>query len=101
MKAIAVLFTAVTLAAATGLAQARDVNPQEIIQLHQAGTLKPFEELNKAAQALHPDANITETDLEEHAGRYIYQVELRNAQGVEWDVELDAVSGEVIKNVQD
>jgi uncharacterized membrane protein YkoI len=39
--------------------------------------------------------------LEEEYGRYIYQVEVRDAQGVQWDVELDATNGQVLKNQRD
>jgi len=44
---------------------------------------------------------VTETELEEEYGKYIYQVELRDPQGIHWDVELDAVSGQVLKDHQD
>ncbi|MBU2014530.1 MAG: PepSY domain-containing protein, partial [Gammaproteobacteria bacterium] len=34
-------------------------------------------------------------------GRYVYQLELRDDKGVQWDVELDAKTGEVLKDHQD
>ena len=45
--------------------------------------------------------NIEETELEEEYGRYVYQLELRDDKGVQWDVELDAKTGEVLKDHQD
>ena len=39
--------------------------------------------------------------MEEEYGKYIYQVELRDPQGLEWDLELDAVSGQLLKDHQD
>jgi uncharacterized membrane protein YkoI len=60
-----------------------------------------FEKLNATALAKHPGSTINETELEEEYGKYIYQVELRDPQGVEWDLEMDAVSGQVLKDHQD
>lgn len=60
-----------------------------------------FEKLNAAAVAKHPGATVGETELEEEYGRYIYQVELRDAQGAKWDVHLDAASGQVLKDKRD
>jgi len=42
-----------------------------------------------------------DTELEEEYGRYIYQVEVRDTQGVQWDVELDATNAQVLKNQRD
>ena len=42
-----------------------------------------------------------ETELEEEYGRYIYQVELRDAQNVQWDLELDATTGQVLQDHRD
>ena len=49
----------------------------------------------------HPEATITDTDLEHEYGRYIYQVELRDAQGQEWDLDIDATSGELLSEERD
>ncbi|MCO6740558.1 PepSY domain-containing protein, partial [Streptomyces sp. CHA15] len=32
---------------------------------------------------------------------YIYQLELRDPKGVKWDLELDATTGEVLKDQRD
>ncbi|GAB3386396.1 hypothetical protein GCM10027514_27250 [Azotobacter armeniacus] len=71
------------------------------MKLVEAGTIQPFEKLNAAALAKHPGSTVRETELEEEYGRYIYQVELRDAQGVHWDVHLDAGNGQVLKEHQD
>lgn len=91
----------IALASITGLAQARDLGPDEALRLRDAGTVQDFEKLNAAALAKHPDARILDTELEQEYGRYIYQLELLDARGVQWDVELDAVSGAVLKDHQD
>ncbi|NWL77781.1 peptidase [Pseudomonas taiwanensis] len=101
MKKLAALFTLATLAATAGMAQARDLGPDEALKLRDAGTIQSFEKLNAAALAKHAGGTINETELEEEYGRYIYQVELRDAQGVQWDLELDATNGQILKDHQD
>lgn len=78
-----------------------DVGPDQAVKLLQEGKIKPFEELNKTALAKHPGATIEETELEKEYNGYVYEVELRDEQGVEWNVELDAESGKVIHDYKD
>ncbi len=84
-----------------GSAQARDLGPDEALKLRDSGTIQSFEKLNDLALAQHPSGVIRETELENEYGRYIYQLEVVDAKGVEWDLELDATSGEILKNHQD
>lgn len=100
MKTLTII-TASIFALTSGLAQARDLGPDEALKLRDAGTIQSFEKLNAAALAKHPGGTVHETELEQEYGKYIYQVDLRDAQGVEWDVELDAVTGQVLKDHQD
>lgn len=79
-----------------------DIRPDEAVKLVEAGTIKSFDELNKAVLALHPGATIEDTELELEHGRYVYQVELRGGTPAEeWDVELDAATGEVLSDHRD
>ncbi|MCQ4347083.1 PepSY domain-containing protein [Pseudomonas stutzeri] len=101
MKKLTALLAAALIAATAGIAQARDLGPDEALKLRDAGTILSFEKLNAAAIAKHPGSTVEETELEEEYGRYVYQVELRDAQGVRWDLELDAATGEILKNHKD
>jgi len=101
MKNLIALFAIAALTATAGIAQARDLGPDEALKLRDAGTIQSFEKLNAAAIAKHPGATVHESELEEEYGRYIYQVELRDPQGLQWDVELDATNGQVLKDHQD
>ena len=101
MKRLLSFAALATLVSAATIAQARDLGPDEAMRLRDAGTIKSFEQLNAAALAQHPGARIEETELEDEYGRYVYQMELRDAQGVKWDLELDASTGEILKNHQD
>ncbi|WP_312373349.1 PepSY domain-containing protein [Stutzerimonas nitrititolerans] len=101
MKTLATLLTAATLAVTANLALAKDIGPDEALRLRDAGTIQSFEKLNEAALAKHPGSTIEDTELEEEYGRYVYQLELRDGKGVQWDIELDAKTGEVLKDQQD
>lgn len=100
MKTLPALFAAIALTAAAGAAQA-DVRPDQIPELIKSGAVMDFEKLNKLALDKHPGFTIHDTELDQEANRYVYQVELRDAKGVEWDVDLDAKTGEVLKDKQD
>ena len=101
MKALTALFTAASLTLAAGLAQAKDVPVDQIPQLVKDGKIKPLEELNEIVMKLHPGATITDSELDNHTTLFEYEVELKDAQGVEWDVDLNAATGEVLKNKKD
>lgn len=101
MNRLTAFFIAALMVIGTGPAQARDLSATEAQKLLDAGTIWSFEKLNAAVLAKHPDGTVTDTELEEEYGKYRYKVDLRDAKGIEWDLELDAVTGEVLKNHQD
>ena len=101
MNKLSSLLIAMSLIATAGLAQARDLGPDEALKLRDAGTIQDFEKLNAAALAKYPGGKIEDTELEQEQGRYVYQVELRDAQDVQWDVELDASNGQVLQEHRD
>lgn len=80
---------------------ADEVGPGDAVKLLQAGKVKSYEELDKVARDLHPGSNIEETELENVYGKYVYKVELRDEAGRQWDIDLDAASGEVLSNHRD
>ena len=98
MKAIAALSTIITLVCVTGLAQARDLGPDEALRLRDAGTIMSFEKLNAIALAKHPGTQVHQTELEQEFGKYVYQVELRDNKGMEWELDLDATTGAILKD---
>lgn len=101
MKTLTTLIVTASLALGANLALARDIGPDEALKLREAGSIQSFEKLDEAALAKHPGGQIEDAELDEEGNRYIYDVELRDAKGVEWDLELDAATGEVLKNHQD
>ncbi|AMA45317.1 PepSY domain-containing protein [Pseudomonas monteilii] len=101
MKTLTALLTAATLALGANVALAKDVQPDEVVKLVNGKTIKSLDELKAAAIAKHAGSTATDSELENEYGRYIYKVELRDAQGVEWDVDLDARTGEILKDERD
>lgn len=95
------LIVVIVLACAAGLARAHDVGPDEALRLRDAGTIGDFETLNQAALGRHPGGTVYDSELELEHGRYLYKVDVKDARGLKWDVELDAVSGEILKDRQD
>ncbi|WP_434609163.1 PepSY domain-containing protein [Pseudomonas sp. R1-7] len=100
MKTLTALFTAAALTLTAGLAQA-DVRIDQIPQLVKDGKIKSLESMNEEALKLHPGATITDTDLDNHFNGYEYEVELRDANGQEWDVDFDATTGKVLSDRKD
>ncbi|MNZ67022.1 Peptidase propeptide and YPEB domain protein [compost metagenome] len=101
MKSLTALVSALALVLAAGVVQAKDIGPDEALRLRDAGTIKNFEELNAAVLARHPGGRLSDTELELEHGRYVYKMDVLDAQGVEWDVRVDAATGEIVRDRQD
>ncbi|QXI17531.1 PepSY domain-containing protein [Pseudomonas hamedanensis] len=101
MNTLTALTTASIIGFTASLVHARDLGPDEARRLQDAGIILPFEKLNAAALAKHPESRITDTELEKQYGKYIYQIELLDPKEVKWDLELNAADGEVLKDHQD
>ncbi|CAM3542250.1 peptidase [Pseudomonas floridensis] len=101
MKTTTGLLAAVTLSMTAFTLHARSVDPDMILRLSSAGTLQSYEQLDAQALSRHPGATIIDTELTNQYGRYVYKVELLDAQDIEWDLEIDAVTGQVFRNHQD
>jgi uncharacterized membrane protein YkoI len=86
---------------AFSVTQAWAMDPDKPLKLPGTVTIVAFDQLEATALALHPGSTLLGTDLDEEYGKYVYQVELEDAHGLEWDVELDALTGDVLKNHQD
>ena len=81
--------------------QAGAADPDKPLSVPATVTIVAFDQLEATAQALHPGSTVLDTDLDEAYGKYVYEVELQDVSGIEWDVELDALTGQVLKNHQD
>ena len=99
MKRLTALVAAVIIASTA--TQAGAVDPDKPLTVPATVTIVAFDQLEATALALHPGSTLLDTDLDEEYGKYVYEVELRDTDGIEWDVELNALTGQVLKNHQD
>ena len=72
----------------------------EARRLMEAGTIRPLEKILEQLSEQHP-GRILEVELEQDEGRYIYEIELLDAEGVVWELEIDAQNGELLKTEQE
>src|SRR5437868_10445687 len=96
--------TALALLAVCSVVVARDLDQDEALHLRQQGVIAPLEHLLGAVMQRYPGAKLLDADLEEHKDkrvRYIYDIELLTVEGVVRDIELDANTGELLKDEED
>lgn len=77
---------------------ARDLNQDEALRLRSEGLIMPLDQLLQKALQRHPGAVLLEVELEEEDGVLVYEVELVTKQGVVRELELQANTGEVLKD---
>lgn len=77
-----------------------DVSRDEAAKLVEQGTIQSLESLEEKALSLKP-GQITDRDLERDDGRYEYKLDIRADDGTDWDITLNAATGDVIKTEQD
>lgn len=65
-------------------------------QLKEAGEILSLEQVIEKAKRDHP-GQLLEAELEEKKGRFIYELELLDQEGIVWELEYDAKSGELMK----
>ena len=58
-----------------------------------SGLISPEQAIEKALAA--KAGTVSETELERKKGKYTYEIEVVDAQGVEWEIDLDASTGDV------
>ncbi|MGE3771743.1 MAG: PepSY domain-containing protein [Gammaproteobacteria bacterium] len=85
---------------ATSAAALADVSYGEARKLRADGKALPEERIIELVNKARP-GEVTDLELDRDLGRLVYEVEVRDAQGQEWDLELDAASGEVLGEQRD
>ena len=75
-----------------------------LMDLVQEGVIAPLEHLLGPAFERYPGAKLLDAELEEHKDRpvrYIYEIELLTVEGVVREIELDANTGQLLKDKED
>jgi len=69
-------------------------------RLSEAGDILPLEKILEHAQQ-HQSGRVLEVEFENDNGQYIYEIEILNAKGVVWELELDAQTGQLLDRKQE
>ena len=92
---------ALALLAFCSVAMARDLDQDEALRLRQQGVILPLEQLLQQALDRYPGAKLLEAELEEKHDVYVYEVELLTIEGVVRELDLDATTGQLLKDKED
>ncbi len=93
--------TALALVMCCSTAMARDLGPDEALDLRKQGVILPLEQVLQQAMDRYPGAKLLEVELEEKHDIYIYEVELLTVEGVARELHLKADTGELVKDKED
>ncbi|QAY88963.1 PepSY domain-containing protein [Pseudomonas sp. ACM7] len=77
---------------------ARDLDQDEALRLRQQGVILPLEQLLQQALDRYPGAKLLEAELEEKHEVYVYEVELLTTEGAVRELDLDATTGQLLKD---
>lgn len=92
LTAAALAAAALALAGTAGAQDAEDLAEMRV-KSKAAGLISPEEAIEKALAA--KPGTVTDADLDRSFRKYYYEVEIIDAQGDEWEVKIDAKTGEV------
>lgn len=73
---------------------------EQIRRLKERGKIRSLESVLEEIRRDYP-GRIIEIELDDDDGRYIYELELVDEQGVVWDLEIDARTGKLLEKKQD
>jgi len=68
--------------------------------LRERGEIRPLPEILEKAQKKHP-GQIIEVEMEEEAGKIIYELEFLDEKGRVWELKYDAKSGDLLSTEQE
>lgn len=76
------------------------IDIDEVMRLKQSGEIMPLEDIIIKMRQDFP-GRIIEIELEREDGFYVYEIDYVDAQGLVWELELDARNGELLKLKRD
>jgi uncharacterized membrane protein YkoI len=86
---------------AGGVAYAGDLSPAELDPLVKSGRVLPLDELEAAVLAKHHGGHVKKGEIERKNGGYIYEAEMTDRDGEDWNVYVDATTGLLLKDEKD
>jgi len=69
-------------------------------RLSEAGEILPLETILQQVQQ-HQPGRVLEVEFDNKHGQYIYEIEILNAKGIVWELELDARTGQLLERKQE
>ena len=69
-------------------------------RLSEAGEILALEKILEHAQQ-HQPGRVLEVEFEKKRGQYIYEIEILNTDGIVWELELDAQTGQLLERKQE
>ena len=86
---------------ASGVAYAEDLSPAELDPLVKSGRVLPLDKLQAAALATHQGGRVKSGEVERKNGGYIYEADVTDRDVKDWDVDVDATTGLLLKDEKD
>ncbi len=88
-----------TLSAATA---ARDLTNDQVAAVVKDRHILALDKLEAAALAPHAGGAIQQgAEVGQHRRGCIYEVEVTDAKGIKWEMEIDVATGKILKNKRD
>ena len=78
------------------VATAGEVDADSARRLQEEGRILPLAEVVARARSLHP-GSVIEVELDDNDGRYVYEIELLDAEGTARELYFDAGSGALLE----
>lgn len=76
------------------------VDIDEVMRLKESGAIMSLEDLLEKVRREYP-GRIIEIELEKENGKYVYEIDLVDENGIVWELELDASTGDLLKLKRD
>ena len=86
---------------AAGTAWAGHLSPAELDPLVKSGRVLPLDALEDAALQKHRGGHVKKGEVEKHHEGYIYEAEVTDRDGQDWDMDIDATTGLLLKDEKD
>lgn len=87
-----------SLCAASFTGSADDIDQDDVLELRRSGKVLPLQRILEPVFERYPDMLILEVELEEDDGKYYYELEILVGEGMVRELEIDALSGEVVED---
>lgn len=77
-----------------------DISHEKAKKLRDVGAILPLDEIVRAA-IKRKNGRVIEAELEKKRGRYVYEIEILDKNGIVWELYFDAKSGKFLKAKED